>query len=786
MQPRCFKRRERVAPPEVHLRAYLLLRMSTFETLTEFCRSLNFQERKALITLARSQSIPSAEHDPILYAKTSKILDRLVCFPPYHSLADELSEEGKIVIRLLHSSISCGLLIVYALGVELSDDQVKHGKEESFQKELVATQTRRLPGEWNWPALFNPDRHRNEQIHPLFPKISPLQRKFSKGLPSLRRQYQDRIILPHYTGRGVSGQTAEHLLNRVASNRVMKCYGNPRTLHRNLDRANVTSRDVVHHYIRTGSWVYGKTEMKQRWYPHGLLPRTYFSWGGCDIAVAGYLRNFFNDLADVFPPTDRHNRVQPDWLMGTRNLSCGGFLFYDLVSFTSWFHEQVPFLHACKEYFSGVAVYLVGTDLTLSYHDLGSLIGGYIDWCNDFSEFVISKNIGIGDLSEREYRHWCAGFLGIPGNLVTCTLPHGLALASTFSDEHQLQVPGDDVGALYRDQEHRRDVMVCASTLGTLQFDKVFSLPGLCVYLKRLVLDLGGRITLAPMLVYPLLPYLIDPTARETYRSNRFRLPDRKKLRSRASSVLVSFHRDLWRLTKGDLDAESAEIVLLFLRRVHDMVGLPQGSIFQGRLYGSDDDTSDKYPGIAVKFPVDYDAILYCNPDLEFAGKFVTQMSIRLTNEVVCSDITEGLKEGERIIVRRSRLWSFLEDMGYVEVLGIPGELVDLVGAAARDAYLFSAEPPLREVAVLSDIDVHQLASVGILQSDGSGLFSSKFESSPRFDVNTRSWRYRKYVDLDDPKSAGFYGKSRAWIQEGVMDSRSSLSPEPLEYDLDY
>jgi len=564
-------------------------------------------------------------------------------------------------------------------------------------------------------------------------------------------------------------------------------FGNPLTYHRHLDRSNVTSKDIVHHYVRSGEWIFGKTEMKQRWYPHGLLPRTYFAWGGCDIAVAGYLRNFFNDLGDMFPPTDRHNRVQSDWLQDASILGSGGFTFYDLTSFTSWFHEHVPFLLSCQEYFSGVRVFLLGADLTITTHDLGSLIGGYVEWCNDFAGFNVAGNLMDGTFSGREYRHECAGFLGIPGNLVTCTLPHGLALAALFDKESQLQVPGDDVGAVYKDDDHLRDIKVNASTLGTLQFDKVFSTPGLCIYLKRLVLDLGSKIELAPMLIFPLLPYLVDPTSRESLRSNRFRLPDRNKLRSRAARVLVAFHRDLWKLTKGDIESDSYEIILLFLRRVHIMVGLPNAAIFQGREYGDDDtDSSNHHPDISVKFSVEDDQCLYHNPDLEFAGKYVTRMSIRMTNEVELSRIEGELSPGTSLVVRKSKAWSFLEDMGYVEVLGIPGEVVELVGADARDAYLFATEPPLREVRVISALDMQQLAAVGVVMADESGFYASKTVVDPPVDMNTRSWRYRKYVDLDDPKSAGFYGRSREWIKEGIFDSRESLSPEPMEYDLDY
>jgi hypothetical protein len=527
--------------------------------------------------------------------------------------------------------------------------------------------------------------------------------------------------------------------------------------------------------------------MKQRWYPSQLLPRTYFSWSGTDIAVAGYLRNFFNDLGDCFAPTHRHKRVQPDWLQ-SESLSHMGFLFYDLTSFTSWFHEQEPFLRSVANRFRNVTVYLVGEDLTLSQHDLGSLIDGYTDHTSSFSKFVVNASLIGSDAGDVEYTHQCAGFLGIPGNLITCTIPHGLALASLFADPHELQVPGDDVGAAFSSLNDARDKMLCASTLGVLQFDKVYRQPELCIYLKRLVLDLGNRISLAPMLIYPLLPYLVNPQERD-YRSNRFKLPDRKRIIPRAASVLVSFHRDLWRLTKGDIDPDSANIIRLFLRRIHDMVGLPLGAIFQGRVYGVDDpDDRNLYPDVTMKFPVDDDEFMYRNPDLYFASRFITRMTIRGVQDVELSGHFEELKEGETVIVNNSKSWRFLEDMGYVRILGIPGEKIELIGEAARDAFLFASEPPVREVEVLSDLRTDQLVAAGVIPPLDSPEFSApkRVFGSTGYDINLQSWRYRRYVDLDDPKSAGYYGKSKEWVNDGIGVTRSSLSPEPADIELDY
>lgn len=48
------------------------------------------------------------------------------------------------------------------------------------------------------------------------------------------------------------------------------------------------------------------------------------------------------------------------------------------------------------------------------------------------------------------------------------------------------------------------------------------------------------------------------------------------------------------------------------------------------------------------------------------------------------------------------------------------------------------------------------------------------------------SWRYRKYVDLDDPRGAALYGRSRDWVMNDLGSTRQSLSPEPLDTILDY
>lgn len=715
-------------------------------TLWELCCHLDFAGRKALVTLARSQSLPDP-NDSVLFAKILPIL-------PYISVpgsiddngAYTLSAEGKVVTDLIVNPLFSAMVISFALGVELDDNQVLHGRKTSLAKELLATQTLRRPSSWNWSAILRGDGH--QIIHPLFPNLSPPQLRFSIALSRFRNRCKNRTVFPHYTRRGVSHETAERF--RIQKeNRYLKFAGPRRTLFNTYKVGNVTSLDIVKHHVRCNEWIAGRSEMKQKWYPSGLLPRTYFCWGGEEISASTYLRTFFNDLVDQFPPTQRNNRVHPNWLFDPDISDGGGFMFYDLTSFTSWFHEHVPFLKALQDYFSGICVYLLGYDLRLKRADLGVMIGSYTRICNDFPEFVLSEKLtDIGVAGVTVYRHLCAGLLGVPGNLATCTLPHGLALSANYSEERCIQAAGDDAGASYRNDHDQYCVLLIGNTLGVLQWEKIFfDIQECCLFLKRRVINNGTSIDLAQLLIYPLLPYLLSRN--DHVRSNRFSLPHTADVLKRACSVLVTFHRDLWKHSKGDLSDQDCRIILSFLRTVHDVTQIPYGGIFQGRLCEDDKEQAD-YPDVRLKFPVDDVDILLNRPDLLFAGKYIEHFRIRDTSGVELSEIGSSLQEGDVIVVNAGKKWTFLEDMGYARVLGIPGEVIHLVGADAKEAFLHGSEPSVRRVEILSCLNEEQMIAMGLYDPE---FFDSSSESYSLGMEVSSVYRRSAYVDYDKPVS---------------------------------
>lgn len=88
---------------------------------------------------------------------------------------------------------------------------------------------------------------------------------------------------------------------------------------------------------------------------------------------------------------------------------------------------------------------------------------------------------------------------------------------------------------------------------------------------------------------------------------------------------------------------------------------------------------------------------------------------------------------------------------------------------------------------MLSDLSTEQLVATGILSDPEGEVFEGRDnEGNRHVDLNTRSWRYRKYVDLDDPRTSSLYGRTREWAVNTLPTERSSLSPEPQDVYLDY
>jgi len=479
--------------------------------------------------------------------------------------------------------------------------------------------------------------------------------------------------------------------------------------------------------------------MKQKWYPSGLSPRTYFAQGGTAIQVSCYLRDFFNELCDCFIPTNRFDRVNPNRLVTYVN---GFFFIYDLTSFTSNFHEQGSFLDALSDFFSGVLVFLVGFDLVLSQSDLGILISTYRDRINTNPRYQISARMfEYGSLPPVPLIHHVAGFLGVPGNLATCTFGHGVLVAQHTDSTSRQSCAGDDGNIAVR---HHGDVKMVSDTirlLGIFQDEKGYStIDGSSVYLKRRFVQEGIRGVIQERVEFVMLSTV-----------NAFRKPDprypeisedRGRLRQSIAASVATLIRSLFTFTNGLYEEGEVQLIMAYLGYIYDVAELPKGGEIRGIVV--DDSQLVRYVKTPVVFPLDPE-YLTSEPDLLFSSQFCPwAVTIPDTTDTEIFDFQGDWLIGEE---RSCRLFGPLEKLvkyGWLSKRQVPRKT--LIGPDAKKFFRRLLRDEIESLeytyTALKDLTTRQLQELGIYEYTLGSI------TRP---VKRRHFQHFEIFDPDDP-----------------------------------
>jgi hypothetical protein len=367
-----------------------------------------------------------------------------------------------------------GLLLSFTLSAPYTSSEVQEIKDNMAWKEVSVMESVPRQSSLDWGGAI----YHGIWLDPLHPHPR-LSIEIRHSLDLWLRIVSSRIIFPHFGNK---------LLGRLSTDLFLDMFPT-------YDFNEVSTRDLEMAYSRTGLKTDGPCEMKQKWYPTNASPRTYFAQGSTAYHSSKYLRDAFNLLCDTIRPTARYTRVKPSLI---RVDDMDEVLIYDLTSFTSLFHEQRGFLLFLAEYANSVEVVILDTYLGPIHTQLSSLILDYLVNCNIQPEYS-TKLLGF-DLSVR-LCHSVAGFLGVYGNLATCTFPHGVFLASMKDSTEFSWCAGDDAGTSTSDIS---SVIRAVSTLGVIAEEKTFkgSEEG-SVALKRPAILLSGHLFTLDNIIWP-------------------------------------------------------------------------------------------------------------------------------------------------------------------------------------------------------------------------------------------------------------------------------------------
>lgn len=535
-----------------------------------------------------------------------------------------------------------------------------------------------LPHAINFNPFFGNYR---ESIHP---SVSPNPRQaamvhqlIDQWILALEKK---EYILPHMTTK---------LCSKATQHAVAERYPEYLT----FEEEGATQPDLEFLYMTYDDKFEGSPcEVKQRWYTSGVVPRTYYAAGAHAYHRSKYVRNALNLLCDFLPPTERYSRVNPHRIVLSSPTSHA--VIYDLTSFTSNMHEQRHFLSHLAMYARGRKVRILDSVEGILEVDLGDLLDEYNE-LNTEPTYSSSKLLG----PDLVLTHHTAGFLGVYGNLASCTFLHGAVVSQLVSTCSQLGVAGDD-GLVESEDDFTTFFVI--RLLGLMEESKCYSTDeiGSQVYLKRPTRQVLNRIFSDSFALYSMLEHLADEDDRRFFPKPR----SRNERRGSLSSSIVAYLRSLTRVL---LTNEEKEKVYAFLTSVYDHASLPiEGHIPQLH--------TDHHPGLGrVSFAVptlSMDSI--GREPLEFTIKSlysgVAVLPERTTEEI---KLDSGvLYAGSVFQATSSALLSYYRKLGFVEM-----EQADVVviGEDGLNALLRMYSPmrtlSVYTVTVLKDVPDHLL-----------------------------------------------------------------------------
>jgi len=398
-----------------------------FKQLCHAVELLPLSARSLLIKLcqAQSYSYPDddsplsnliSQHPPVL-VKQSGTIKEVSLHSVFHiaevNPVDPL--DSAIILDILRSS-------------DLDDIVVEDARAKGWVTEMKLAVTKVIPECNFFPFLFPQSFH--DPIHESLPIRPDLCARIHRRFENFRKSIEGSWFYPRATHKNMSRDTRRDFEHHFESN---------------LEDFPIFGQDDWQRvYHETGYKVGGSCELRQKWYTHGIKPRTYVAMGGLSYGACRFLQDFFTDLVNAFPATNHITRLQPNRLLLSWDDPDHHYRIYDLSSFTSNCKEQKKFISALKEFFRGCKVIIVDECVGPLEVDLGDLLDEYEEYC------ILEPDVSFERSFRNEYGvtdpvgHARASMLGIFGNLMTCTLAHYLLVAPCVEGDLEINIAGDD------------------------------------------------------------------------------------------------------------------------------------------------------------------------------------------------------------------------------------------------------------------------------------------------------------------------------------------------------
>lgn len=526
--------------------------------------------RKPLLLLARNMSTPTDKNGN-MYMICSDLLSELFNIITLRGLADitvansiDTSHPEDYLNNFLRIPLYAGAVIMACcIHPYSSTEEEEEIRLKSYLKEINVMDRRGYRSEIDFSAFFgsyhSPLHHVDIPANPGIAKSihKAIDECIDKTTTHLQYGRYSRHPLDHHTRHALKSKCA--WLADTPVDEVLPV---------EIDRFRFNKRTRLE----------GGVEMKQRWYTHGISPRTYYVSGPTAFNNGRFLQEFFNNLCDSLAVTNRYTRTQPWRHYVPHHLHA---LFYDLTSFTSTLALQHTFLLELASYCEGIDFERLDMVEGVVVDNLGTVLREYANKLNHFHDWYnVEHSI--------EGFHGPAGFLGVYGNIGSATFIHGAILLMLTLKEDNASCAGDDALIVTDDDDF---VFAAVRRIGILATEKTFSTESDAVYLKRRIF-VNNRRRLAQQF-HTMLPSFVPWMNPREY--GRYRI-EMSKSGSEKRSMAISSLDAAFRSCAGKLD-DSLDIARRFFERYYQLLGLDsRGHVPQFRI---DARVSDGfYPGL--------------------------------------------------------------------------------------------------------------------------------------------------------------------------------------------
>jgi len=271
--------------------------------------------------------------------------------------------------------------------------------------------------------------------------------------------------------------------------------------------------DAEKYYEMTGFRLSGPTALGMAWKYNELKPRLFYILGLDESASSLLIQPIFNIILDEFANVHRLYRHRGYQM----KIDPGDLVrIYDYSAFTSTLDEIKEFTRQLAKFYRGTIIKYVDSHFGVVDADLGELLEQYTEECNSFAEIDAAK---VLEMEDYVIFH-TGGKLGVPGNISSSTLLHGIHLALVIGSFMKNKVVGDDAIGAFPASLTDEHCFAFLRQLGTISRAKSEAFPRVekdnevedrtWNYVKRKITRIGDRLIFGELTTWPNLAMILD------------------------------------------------------------------------------------------------------------------------------------------------------------------------------------------------------------------------------------------------------------------------------------